>query len=73
MNTEDLEYIITEGVRLIENEQGFEGVDLREIINFARQRYKVTPEQVKATIAQLCRKNKQATQVVGDACILFNI
>lgn len=73
MNTEDLENFITEGVRMIEQEQGYEGVDLREIIIFARQRYKVTPEQVKVAIGQLCRKKMQTTQVVGDACFVFNL
>lgn len=73
MNNEDFDYIITEAVRVLEREQGYEGVDLRELTFFVRQRYKVTPEEVHATIARLQRQKMQETQIVGTSCFVFNI
>lgn len=73
MNAEDLEYILSEGVRLLEQEQGYEGVELREVITFARQRYKVSEEEVRTTIARQQLKRKMATQIVGTTCYVFNI
>lgn len=73
MNAEDLEYILSEGVRLLEQEQGYDGVELRELITFARQRYKVSEEEVRTTIARQQLKRKMATQIVGTTCYVFNI
>ena len=73
MNAEDLEYILSEGVRLLEQEQGYDGVELRELITFARQRYKVSEEEVRTTIARQQLKRKMATQIVGTTCFVFNI
>lgn len=73
MNAEDLEYILTEGIKALENEQGYEGVDLRELITFARQRYKVSEDEVRTTIARLQQKRKMASQIVGTSCYVFNI
>lgn len=73
MNIEDLDYIIIEGVRALEREQGFEGVELRELIHFCRTRYKVTEDEVRATIARNQLKGMQATQIVGTACFVFNL
>ena len=73
MNAEDLEYILSEGVRLLEQEQGYVGVELRELITFARQRYKVSEEEVRTTIARQQLKSKMATQIVGTACYVFNL
>lgn len=73
MNVEDLEYILSEGVRLLEQEQGYEGVELRELITFARQRYKVSEDEVRTTIARQQLKRKMATQIVGTSCYVFNL
>lgn len=73
MNIEDLDYIIVEGCRALEREQGFEGVELRELIQFCRTRYKVSEEEVRATIARNQLKGMQATQIVGTACFVFNL
>ena len=73
MNAEDLEYILEEGIKMLEHEQGYEGVDLRELITFARQRYKVSEEEVRTTIARQQLKRKMATQIVGTSCYVFNI
>lgn len=73
MNAEDLQYILTEGIKALEHEQGYEGVDLRELITFARQRYKVSEEEVRTTIARLQQKRKMASQIVGTTCYVFNI
>lgn len=73
MNAEDLEYILTEGIKALEHEQGYEGVDLRELITFARQRYKVSEDEVRTTIARLQQKRKMASQIVGTSCYVFNI
>ena len=73
MNNEDLDHIIVEGVRALEREQGFEGVELRELIHFCRTRYKVTEDEVRATIARNQLKGMQATQIVGTACYVFNL
>ena len=73
MNAEDLEYILSEGVKLLEQEQGYEGVELRELITFARQRYKVSEEEVRTTIARQQLKSKMATQIVGTTCYVFNL
>lgn len=73
MNAEDLEYILSEGVRLLEQEQGYEGVELRELITFARQRYKVSEDEVRTTIARQQLKRKMASQIVGTTCFVFNI
>ena len=73
MNAEDLEYILSEGIKMLEHEQGFDGVELRELMTFARQRYKVSEDEVRATIARLQQKRKMATQIVGTSCYVFNI
>lgn len=73
MNAEDFEYILTEGIKALENEQGYEGVELRELLTFARQRYKVSEEEVRTTIARLQQKRKMASQIVGTTCYVFNI
>lgn len=73
MNAEDLEYILSEGIKMLEHEQGYEGVELRELITFARQRYKVSEDEVRTTIARLQQKRKMATQIVGTTCYVFNI
>lgn len=73
MNAEDLEYILSEGIKMLEHEQGFEGVELRELITFARQRYKVSEDEVRTTIARLQQKRKMASQIVGTSCYVFNI
>lgn len=73
MNIEDLDYIIVEGLRALEREQGFEGVELRELIHFCRARYKVTEDEVRATIARNQLKGMQSTQIVGTACYVFNL
>ena len=73
MNAEDLQYILSEGVRLLEQEQGYEGVELRELITFARQRYKVSEDEVRTTIARQQLKRKMATQIVGTSCYVFNL
>lgn len=73
MNAEDLEYILTEGIKALEHEQGYDGVELRELITFARQRYKVSEEEVRTTIARQQLKRKMATQIVGTTCYVFNI
>ena len=73
MNAEDLEYILTEGIKALEHEQGYAGVELRELITFARQRYKVSEDEVRTNIARLQQKRKMATQIVGTTCYVFNI
>lgn len=73
MNNEDLDYIITEAVKVIEREQGYEGADLRELTFFVRNRYKVTPQEVHATIARLQKQKQQETQIVGTSCFVFNL
>ena len=73
MNNEDLIYILTEGIKALEREQGYEGVELREIITFARQRYKVSESEVRATLALLQQKKQVATQIVGTTCYVFNL
>lgn len=73
MNAEDLEYILSEGIKMLEHEQEFEGVELRELITFARQRYKVSEDEVRTTIARLQQKRKMASQIVGTTCYVFNI
>ena len=73
MNAEDLEYILTEGIKALEHEQGYDGVELRELITFARQRYKVSEDEVRTTIARLQQKRKMASQIVGTTCYVFNI
>lgn len=73
MNVEDLEYILTEGIKALEHEQGYDGVELRELITFARQRYKVSEDEVRTTIARLQQKRKMASQIVGTTCYVFNI
>ena len=73
MNAEDLDYILSEGVKALEHEQGYDGVELRELITFARQRYKVSEEEVRTTIARQQLKRKMASQIVGTTCYVFNI
>lgn len=73
MNNEDLIYILTEGIKALEREQGYEGVELRELITFARQRYKVSESEVRATLALLQQKKQVATQIVGTTCYVFNL
>lgn len=73
MNNEDLIYILTEGIKALEQEQGYEGVELRELITFARQRYKVSESEVRATLALLQQKKQVATQIVGTTCYVFNL
>lgn len=73
MNNEDLIYILTEGIKALELEQGYEGVELRELITFARQRYKVSESEVRATLALLQQKKQVATQIVGTTCYVFNL
>lgn len=73
MNNEDLIYILTEGIKALEREQGYEGVELRELITFARQRYKVSESEVRAILALLQQKKQVATQIVGTTCYVFNL
>lgn len=73
MNNEDLIYILTEGIKALEQEQGYEGVELRELITFARQRYKVSESEVRAILALLQQKKQVATQIVGTTCYVFNL
>lgn len=73
MNNEDLIYILTYGIKALEREQGYEGVELRELITFARQRYKVSESEVRATLALLQQKKQVATQIVGTTCYVFNL